>query len=279
MGKKTVAALEHVKTAATRDLLDTKPVDIHDYMQPSADRKALNPKDLQAKRMREIQIPENFFKAFVNLAWAQNNDKEYMGWILGQEHVLPRSKKTALFVEGIYIPKQSGDFYTVAEMDNDSSGLVSHLEKSGTKVIGWVHSHPTFDAFLSSVDQHVQHQLQSEFPKSIAVVFDQHKWARVLRLTEAGMKTVEDCSEDATVSHPHSLPLEELFTDVEYFTVLSGQRSRLLVVNENDDGGILIFYEFICFLIPPCRLVFGTYGVFLCASSSICFVVCLEAIA
>lgn len=246
MSKTSGAALQHVKAAAKPDMVDSEPMELSSFLKPEGDRKVKNTKESRAMKLREVQIPENFFKTFVELAWANDDGKEFMAWILGREDTIPGSKKkTGLFVEGLYVPKQSADGFSVHEMDIGSTRL--------TQVVGWVHSHPTFDSFLSSVDQHVQFRLQKDFPRAIAVVFDKNKWARVMQLSEAGMKLVAGCKENHDIPHPHDAPLESLLTEVEYYTICSGQRSRLLLCNENDDGKTLdsrfnIFFQNLLFV-------------------------------
>ena len=47
--------------------------------------------------------------------------------------------------------------------------LVELLANNGERVVGWIHSHPTWEANLSSVDQHMQCLLQRDDPRIVAV--------------------------------------------------------------------------------------------------------------
>lgn len=41
----------------------------------------------------------------------------------------------------------------------------------GLMTIGWIHTHPQFDLFLSSVDLHNQFGYQMQLPEAIAIVY------------------------------------------------------------------------------------------------------------
>ncbi|KAF0296259.1 STAM-binding protein [Amphibalanus amphitrite] len=68
------------------------------------------------------------------------------------------------------------------------------LIERGLSVLGWIHTHPSQTAFLSSVDLHTQFSYQQLLPEAVAVVcapsYGANKW---LRLTGDGMKIVADC--------------------------------------------------------------------------------------
>ena len=70
----------------------------------------------------------------------------------------------------------------------------SCLIERGLSVLGWIHTHPSQTAFLSSVDLHTQFSYQQLLPEAVAVVcapsYGCNKW---LRLTGDGMKIVAGC--------------------------------------------------------------------------------------
>ena len=71
------------------------------------------------------------------------------------------------------------------------------------KCIGWVHSHPGHDNFLSSADQHVTFRFQQVLSYAIAIVVDGFDYSeetllqhvRIYTLSEHGMNTVMQCNE------------------------------------------------------------------------------------
>ena len=57
-------------------------------------------------------------------------------------------------VAGMYIPEQAGERDKVGQTSEEPNiALLNVCERNNVKVVGWVHSHPTFDAYLSSVDR------------------------------------------------------------------------------------------------------------------------------
>ena len=98
-----------------------------------------------------------------------------------------------VMVSHLVLPKQSGTHNTV-EMTDDANHDAFLIE-SGLQVLGWIHTHPTQTAFLSSVDLHTQFGYQALLPEAAAVVcapiYGVNKW---LRLTPEGMKLVGDCT-------------------------------------------------------------------------------------
>ena len=49
--------------------------------------------------------------------------------------------------------------------------LFEVLEKHDVVTLGWIHTHPSQSAFLSSVDLHTQFSYQSMLPEAIAIVY------------------------------------------------------------------------------------------------------------
>ncbi len=60
--------------------------------------------------------------------------------------------------------------------------------------LGWIHTHPTQTAFLSSVDLHTHCSYQLMLPEAIAIVCSpKHNDTGIFRLTNAGMLEVSAC--------------------------------------------------------------------------------------
>ena len=99
---------------------------------------------------------------------------------------------TDVILTHVVFPKQSGTSNTV-EMLEDTD-LDIYLIEKGLSVVGWIHTHPTQTAFLSSIDLHTQYGYQRLLPEAVAVVcapqYDSNKW---LRLTRQGMTVIADC--------------------------------------------------------------------------------------
>nr|XP_040033245.1 AMSH-like protease isoform X1 [Gasterosteus aculeatus aculeatus] len=101
----------------------------------------------------------------------------------------------------VVVPKQSAgpDF---CDMENVEE-LFSFQDQQSLLTLGWIHTHPTQTAFLSSVDLHTHCSYQLMLPEAIAIVCaPKHNDAGVFRLTGSGMSEVSVCRLKGF--HPHS---------------------------------------------------------------------------
>ncbi|XP_051522806.1 AMSH-like protease isoform X1 [Myxocyprinus asiaticus] len=101
----------------------------------------------------------------------------------------------------VIVPKQSaGPDY--CDMENVEE-LFSYQDHHNLLTLGWIHTHPTQTAFLSSVDLHTHSSYQLMLPEAIAIVCSpKHNDTGVFRLTSAGMGEVAGCRLKGF--HPHS---------------------------------------------------------------------------
>ena len=103
-------------------------------------------------------------------------------------------------VTHLLIPPQAGTFNTVEMLEDQI--VANALLGKDLLVVGWIHTHPTQTAFLSSIDVHTQYSYQALLKEAVAVVcapsYGVVKW---LRLTEAGMRVVAGC--DMSGFHEH----------------------------------------------------------------------------
>ena len=100
----------------------------------------------------------------------------------------------------LLIPPQRGTHNTVEMLDDEA--VATHLIDNQLQVIGWIHTHPTQTAFLSSIDTHTQYSYQALLEEAVAVVcaptYGTNKW---FRLTESGMRIVGGCTLDGFHDH------------------------------------------------------------------------------
>merc|ERR1712083_720384 len=108
---------------------------------------------LAVQGQRTVIVPEKLITRFLEIA-KSNSDRniETLG-ILGGK--LSQNKFT---VTHLLIPKQTGK--------SDRCDLEGHEElfdiydRDDIILIGWIHTHPAYDVFLSSVDMHNQYEYQ-----------------------------------------------------------------------------------------------------------------------
>eukprot|EP00438_Fugacium_kawagutii_P012710 Skav228200 [mRNA] locus=scaffold704:266537:278731:- [translate_table: standard] len=237
--KKSAEALKRLKGLASKPKVEQETVfeqdQIDSLFKPSKDRPV---KEKGEQQTAEVQLPSILLKRFIEHAWPQSPN-EFMGWIVGRimTEKQPGTKETrqVSIAEGLFFPKQAGTATNVYELDGDASqSLLKHCEETGSHVIGWIHSHPTFSAFFSSIDQHMQWSIQKDIPLAYGIVVDEHKQPRCLRLTQAGMECVAGCTESGQVMHEHPIPHDDAVEDVEFFLHSSGKKSRLVLHDDNN---------------------------------------------
>ncbi len=61
-------------------------------------------------------------------------------------------------------------------------------ERPGLYIVGWYHSHPGFNLFLSTIDIETQKRYQMMFPKAVAMVVDPLDYAKTRRLGDLKFK-------------------------------------------------------------------------------------------
>ena len=132
-----------------------------------------NTKDLTSKTV-PWTIPKKVLDEFVKASQPMKktrNDIEFMGFLLG---TIEEDTKVVK-VTCVFIPKQAGECDKVGQTSEKTNlALLNASEKHNACLVGWVHSHPTFDAYLSSVDLHQHAQIQDSVDHAVAVVFDKN---------------------------------------------------------------------------------------------------------
>ncbi|XP_072413923.1 AMSH-like protease isoform X1 [Chiloscyllium punctatum] len=166
---------------------------------PPVDR-SLKPQSSAARQsvdgLQHIVLPKNLCQRF--LMQAETNTArgiETCGILSGK---LTHDK---FIITHVIIPKQSGgpDY---CDTENEEE-LFTIQDQHGLITLGWIHTHPTQTAFLSSVDLHTHCSYQLMLPESIAIVCaPKHNETGAFRLTPAGIHEVSSCRKKGF--HPHS---------------------------------------------------------------------------
>lgn len=158
--------------------------------------------------LREVLIPSRIIGDFLKIS-ASNTRKniETCGLLVG------KLAHNVLTLTHLIIPKQEGTSDT-CEMIDDDAVLMLQLELD-VYSLGWIHTHPTQQCFLSSVDLHTQHGQQALMMEAIAIVVapTQSPNFGVFRVTDPpGMGVLLEC--DRKGFHPHRSDLGPLFKDI-----------------------------------------------------------------
>jgi len=152
--------------------------------------------------LRKVIIPQSLVEKFVLVA-KKNTDLnvETLAILAG------RLGQNAFTITHLLVPKQRGTADS-CEMYNEEEVSVVQ-DKNDLIIIGWIHTHPTQNSFMSSVDLHNHYSYQLMLPESIAIVcapkFGQ---TGIFSLTEPyGMQLIANCKMVGFHPHPTDPPI------------------------------------------------------------------------
>uniref|UniRef100_F5H5B9 STAM-binding protein n=1 Tax=Homo sapiens TaxID=9606 RepID=F5H5B9_HUMAN len=183
-----------------------KPSDCHTTVRPAkppvVDR-SLKPGALSNSEsiptidgLRHVVVPGRLCPQFLQLASANTaRGVETCGILCGK---LMRNEFT---ITHVLIPKQSaGSDYCNTENEEE---LFLIQDQQGLITLGWIHTHPTQTAFLSSVDLHTHCSYQMMLPESVAIVCSpKFQETGFFKLTDHGLEEISSCRQKGF--HPHS---------------------------------------------------------------------------
>lgn len=132
-------------------------------IKPTVDRSLKPSSSLIEGELRTVVVPSVLMDKF--LALAQGNTKnnvETCGILAGK---LAANK---LNVTHVIVPKQNGTSDSCTTMNEEE--LFDYQDQYHLITLGWIHTHPTQTAFLSSVDLHTHCSYQIMMPEAIAIV-------------------------------------------------------------------------------------------------------------
>jgi len=164
---------------------------------------------------------------------------ESLGMLFGKKTFLAKYKRELWVVECLFLPLQTGTKDTCqVSPSHKGERVVEVCEKSKLQLVGWIHTHPTYDAFLSSVDQHMQYAYQREMEHCVAAVVSKDGITKFFRLTDAGMDFNASCKgvgPDGFHEHPGGM--------FEEVVVVKDKRRRGVVIDEeaveNDPAALI----------------------------------------
>ncbi|NXS55220.1 STABP protein, partial [Brachypteracias leptosomus] len=161
--------------------------------------------------LRQVIVPRELCQKFLQLADANTiRGVETCGILCGK---LMRNEFT---ITHVIIPKQhGGPDYCNTENEEE---LFVIQDQHGLVTLGWIHTHPTQTAFLSSVDLHTHCSYQMMLPESIAIVCSpKYQETGFFKLTEHGLQEISSCRQKGF--HPHSKD-PPLFTTCNHVAVV-----------------------------------------------------------
>ncbi|NXO74863.1 STABP protein, partial [Sitta europaea] len=161
--------------------------------------------------LRQVIVPRELCPKFLQLADANTvRGVETCGILCGQ---LMRNEFT---VTHVLVPKQLGGPDSCTTESEEELFVIQ--DQQGLVTLGWIHTHPTQTAFLSSVDLHTHCSYQLMLPEAIAVVCSpKYQETGFFRLTEHGLEEISSCRQKGFHPHPKDPPL---FTTCSHVSIV-----------------------------------------------------------
>lgn len=166
--------------------------------------------------LRDVIIPADLPRKF--LVKAEHNtlkNVETCGILAG------KLRHNAFVITHLVIPKQSGTSDTCVAEDEEDMFLFQ--EPRDLITLGWIHTHPSQTAFLSSVDMHNQYGYQAMLPEALAIVCSpKFNETGVFSLSiERGLVEIGTCREKGFHQHTKTPPL---FEDSSHAKIVDTER-------------------------------------------------------
>lgn len=152
--------------------------------------------------LRIVIVPSNTMTIFLNLAKMNTlNNIETCGILAGS------LAKNRLLITHIIIPKQQGTSDSCTTMNEEE--IFDIQDQKNLITLGWIHTHPTQTAFLSSVDLHTHCSYQIMMPEAIAIVCaPKYNTTGFFCLTPTyGLDFISQCRQAGFHPHPNDPPL------------------------------------------------------------------------
>ncbi|NWY99967.1 STABP protein, partial [Loxia curvirostra] len=184
----------------------SKPPAVDRSLKPSALGSTENSAGVDV--LRQVIVPRELCHKFLQLADANTvRGVETCGILCGK---LMRNEFT---ITHVIVPKQLGGPDSCTTESEEELFVIQ--DQQGLVTLGWIHTHPTQTAFLSSVDLHTHCSYQMMLPESIAIVCSPK--TGFFRLTEHGLEEISSCRQQGFHPHPKDPPL---FTTCSHVSVV-----------------------------------------------------------
>ncbi|NWV25104.1 STABP protein, partial [Origma solitaria] len=187
----------------------SKPPVVDRSLKPSALGSTENNAGVDA--LRQVIVPRELCQKFLQLADANTvRGVETCGILCGK---LMRNEFT---ITHVIVPKQLGGPDSCTTENEEELFVIQ--DQHGLVTLGWIHTHPTQTAFLSSVDLHTHCSYQMMLPESIAIVCSpKYQETGFFKLTEHGLEEISSCRQKGFHPHPKDPPL---FTTCNHVSIV-----------------------------------------------------------
>ncbi|EEZ97535.1 STAM-binding protein-like [Tribolium castaneum] len=152
--------------------------------------------------LRLVIVPGQVMVQFQTIAQKNTvNNVETCGILAG------KLENNQLIITHMILPKQKGTSDSCTTMNEEE--IFDLQDQHNLITIGWIHTHPTQTAFLSSVDLHTHCPYQLLMPEAVAIVCaPRYNETGFFILTpEYGLKFIANCRKSGFHPHPTKPPL------------------------------------------------------------------------
>jgi proteasome lid subunit RPN8/RPN11 len=153
--------------------------------------------------LRRVNVPDIIVSRFMDLA-AENTRKnlETCGVLAG------KLSHDVFTITTLIMPKQTSTSDTVAMLNEEE--MFNVQDQRDVLTLGWIHTHPTQQCFMSSVDLHTHFPYQLLIAEAIAIVVAPTQTPNfgIFRLTDPpGIGTISNCPQRGFHQHPSDRPI------------------------------------------------------------------------
>lgn len=158
--------------------------------------------DSDCDDLRKVVVPLDLKDRFLEAAKSNTTRNVETGGILAG--LLSRNEFT---ITTVIIPKQEGcsdSFSTLKEEE-----IFDHQIEHDLITLGWIHTHPSQSAFMSSIDLHTHCSYQILLPEAIAIVVaPTYEETKIFSLTpDVGLPVISSCMKKGFHPHPNDRTL------------------------------------------------------------------------
>lgn len=151
-----------------------------------------------------VYVPDELVPKFLRLAQSNTSKSvETCGILCG------KLAHSTWRITHLIVPHQHGKSDS-CDITNEED-LVEYQDEHELITLGWIHTHPTQTAFLSSVDQHTHWPYQKLLPEAIAIVCAPkfHETGYFYLTPDYGMDMIRSCTGKGFHEHPKIRPIFE----------------------------------------------------------------------
>ncbi|XP_028414859.1 STAM-binding protein-like A [Dendronephthya gigantea] len=154
--------------------------------------------------LRTVNVPTELMRKFIDVASPNTRqNRETCGILAG------KLSHHAFYISHLVIPKQTSTSDSCTTLGEED--IFTYLDAHNLNTLGWIHTHPSQTAFMSSIDLHTHCSYQQMLPEAVAIVCaPKHSQIGMYSLTrEYGLKFIRACKQEGFHPHPKEPPIYE----------------------------------------------------------------------